>query len=133
MPAGTGTISGTVWWDRNANGFRELDESAVAAWPVYLQADVDNSPIQQTTTNDSGAYTFSELDTGFYFVWSVDSRGDTPKTRIEVNEVGIPVSRDIGSIGWKWLFPQIFAACQGESPSTCPAWEGTALSPIPQE
>jgi len=111
-----GSISGMVWWDRNANNIRELDEGVVVGWPVYLRAEADgpDGPIQQRITDENGAYIFFELAYGFYDLWSEDHRGETPHQCIEVNEVGIPVSRDLGVAGWQLFIP--YVAMEGSPP-----------------
>jgi len=105
-----GSISGMVWWDRNANNMWELDEIVVVGWPVYLRAEADgpDGPIQQRITDGDGVYIFSELAYGFYDLWSEDHRGDTPHQRIEVNEVGAPVSLDLGVAGWQLFVPMYY-------------------------
>ena len=68
-------ISGTAWIDRNKDGRRDYDEGKVSGLEIMLY-DLDNSSLAKsskgtelrTTTDNSGAYTFEDLNAGHYVV-----------------------------------------------------------------
>ncbi|MEL7313960.1 MAG: S8 family serine peptidase, partial [Cyanobacteria bacterium J06559_3] len=66
-----GSISGRQWNDLNGNGFLEANEPGLANWTVYLDQNqngaLDDGEIA-TVTDDSGAYTFSDLPENTYTV-----------------------------------------------------------------
>ncbi|MEM9153728.1 MAG: trypsin-like serine protease [Cyanobacteria bacterium P01_F01_bin.33] len=69
--AATGTISGRVWQDLNADGQLDPNEPGVSGRTVYLDLDLDgalqeNEP--QTVTNTKGRYRFEDLSSGAYAV-----------------------------------------------------------------
>lgn len=56
----TGVLGGSVWFDENGNGIRELNESPLAGWPIHLQSG------QQSVTQLDGSYVFPGLPAGEY-------------------------------------------------------------------
>lgn len=66
LEKGTKTISGIVWLDKDKNGRRDNNESALASIPVHLYK--GDSMIQSTSTNKSGKYTFKNLSEGDYYI-----------------------------------------------------------------
>lgn len=64
----TGSISGRVWHDSNTNGIRTADETLMAGVGVDLYTWVNNNRIllNNTETDSSGAYIFSDLIPGKY-------------------------------------------------------------------
>jgi hypothetical protein len=71
-----GSLQGWVWFDENANGLREQNESPLVGWPVQLQDG------RQRLTQADGSYIFAQLPPGEYTL-----------SQAHVN-------------GWKQSFPQ---------------------------
>jgi len=63
----TADISGKVWLDGNEDGVMDLTELGMAAVDVRLY-DENFVPLELTSTNDDGEYTFRDLDFGSYYV-----------------------------------------------------------------
>lgn len=63
---GTKSISGIVWLDKDRNGKKDNNETAIASIPVHLYK--GDSMIQSTSTNKSGKYTFKNLSEGDYYI-----------------------------------------------------------------
>jgi hypothetical protein len=65
-----GPVTGVVFDDANANGTRDPGEGGLAGWTVYLDSSNDGrlGPFGEptTTTDGSGAFTFSGLRAGTY-------------------------------------------------------------------
>ena len=75
----TGSISGTVFADTNANGIQDSGETGIPGVTVFI--DVANAGVfktgdPQTTTNSSGNYTFTGLAAGTYIVRQILPTGD---------------------------------------------------------
>lgn len=64
------SIMGTVFDDVNNNGVKDTDEMGLASWMINLEQPSGNV-IANTTTNESGDYTFSSLNAGEYVVSEV--------------------------------------------------------------
>jgi hypothetical protein len=71
VTAKTGSISGTVFNDVNANLKRDKGEGVLSAWKVYIDAN-DNHKFdageQYTTTDASGNYELSNVTAGYHIV-----------------------------------------------------------------
>lgn len=73
---GTYKISGLVWFDSNGNGKRDDDESTFADIPVMLVDSTTGQIVKdsitevskQQNTNESGIYTFANIQPGKYMV-----------------------------------------------------------------
>lgn len=66
-----GSISGSVFRDRNGNGVFDHNDFALPGWTVYLDADRDgalDSGERRTTTDSGGNWTFTGLVAGTYTV-----------------------------------------------------------------
>jgi subtilase family serine protease len=65
-----GSIAGTIFNDANGNGSDDSGELGLSGWLVYNDSNnngkFDSGELNTTTTNDSGAYTFSNLAAGNY-------------------------------------------------------------------
>jgi hypothetical protein len=66
VSAENASISGTVFDDLNANGFREEGEPGLANWTIVLK--LDDKDFEEVTTNDQGFYLFEDLEPGNYTV-----------------------------------------------------------------
>lgn len=63
----TGSISGTVWLDKNEDGVYDSGESLVCGYEVSLYlASNTNDTVAVVTTDSRGYYTFRDLELG---VW----------------------------------------------------------------
>lgn len=62
-------IEGTVWYDTNCNGIRDVGEPLAEGIVVelYEESDLEN-PIDFTTTDANGFYEFNNLNEGVYYV-----------------------------------------------------------------
>ncbi len=63
---GNRSISGNVWLDKDRNGRRDNNETALASIPVHLYK--GDSMIKSTSTNKSGTYNFKSLAEGDYYI-----------------------------------------------------------------
>jgi protocatechuate 3,4-dioxygenase beta subunit len=73
QPTGiTNAITGTVWYDDNADGSQGVDEDPTLGVSVALIDDAGNI-IATTITDGNGEYTFSGLPDGTYTVWVNDT------------------------------------------------------------
>jgi hypothetical protein len=73
------SISGMLWLDKNQDGIFNSAETAITAYPVYLYRAADtNSPLAQTQTDSTGAYTFSTLAPDNYIVGVKAQENGTP-------------------------------------------------------
>lgn len=69
-----GTVTGTVWNDLNGDGVQDAGDEGLAGWTVFLdlnnnQAVDSDEPV--TSTDDAGAYKFTEVPSGDYEVTEV--------------------------------------------------------------
>jgi hypothetical protein len=65
----TGTITGTVWNDLDADGVKDSGEGALSGWRIFIDKDGDKKWDSNETyvrSNSSGVYTFSGLQNGTY-------------------------------------------------------------------
>lgn len=69
----TGTVSGVVIYDENANGVIDLDEKGIAGAVVTL-TDSSSGTVQVTTVND-GSYLFNQVTADDYTLSSQDAQG----------------------------------------------------------
>lgn len=76
-PAGSGAISGSVFFDANGDGVRGLDETGLSGVTLEAwNADAGGAPYYaSTTTASDGAYQFGGLDAGSYVVTQTDAPG----------------------------------------------------------
>lgn len=75
---GTGSLSGSAFYDINENASFETNELGLADWTIYL--DLNNNAIldegeTQTKTSQTGSYNFNSLAAGTYTVRAVDQSG----------------------------------------------------------
>lgn len=90
----TVSISGTVFFDANANGVRNVGDPGLEAVTVKLYQ--NNVQVAQTTTSASGAYTFANLTAGTYAVDAIELPGLTSST---ANLVSVTVSTvNVGNV-----------------------------------
>lgn len=73
--AGTGSISGTVWYDLNVNNIQDNGEPGRSGWTVQLLT--GNTVLTSTITNSSGSYNFGGLQPGVYTVQFINANGAT--------------------------------------------------------
>lgn len=70
-----GSISGLKFEDRNANGVRDADESALAGWTIQLDRNGDGSIDASAVTGEDGSYAFTGLTAGRYVLTEVGQAG----------------------------------------------------------
>lgn len=77
VPAGTGGISGSVYFDANGNGVRDGGEAGAAGATVtVVDVATEGGVYQQAVvTGGDGAYSFGGLDAGDYRVTETDAPG----------------------------------------------------------
>ena len=64
LPATTGTISGAVFEDMNADSIKAGGDPGLSGWKVFISGTANDS----TTTNGSGGFSFTNLEAGNYTV-----------------------------------------------------------------
>ncbi len=69
---GTNSVSGTLWRDTNADGFKDTGETTVFAGVTVALYDANGNVIATTVTNASGDYSFANLPNGTYTVRVTD-------------------------------------------------------------
>ncbi|MEJ7138451.1 SdrD B-like domain-containing protein [Amphibiibacter pelophylacis] len=68
-PVANAGVSGVLWADTNGDGVHQAGETAgVAGVSAVLRKDSDNSVVATTTTGANGAYSFSGVAAGRYYV-----------------------------------------------------------------
>jgi len=84
---GTGSISGTIWLDENADGVYDSGEKPVADYEVslYLSSNT-NETVAKVTTDGSGNYAFRDLESNDYVI-------------------GMPLSQNVN--GTEYLVPMV--------------------------
>ncbi|MEG0297561.1 MAG: SdrD B-like domain-containing protein [Clostridium sp.] len=69
-------ISGTVWYDKNCNGLRDIGETPMEGVTVELYKITDlTTPLAVTTTDSNGNYEFKDLLEGQYVVKVIAPNG----------------------------------------------------------
>lgn len=78
--AGTASLAGSVWIDRNQDGVRAADDTGLAGVTVTLNGvdDLGRNVCLITTTAADGSYTFSNLRAGTYSVFESQPVSDDP-------------------------------------------------------
>lgn len=74
----TGSISGTFFYDGNANGVWDAGEAPSPSWGVYIDANDDgiyDSGDTEIVANAHGQYTFSNLSAGTYVIRGTTASG----------------------------------------------------------
>jgi len=62
------SLGDRVWLDTDGDGLQDPGETGIPGVPVVLYDAVTSQPVLTTTTNASGAYSFTNLAPGSYFV-----------------------------------------------------------------
>src|SRR5437667_661258 len=91
-----GSLSGTVWTDRNTNGIKDATEPGASGWIVYLDQNQNRQrdlSEQFTTTDANGAYSFAALPAGAYY------------PTVEPQSGGLNTSPLIASASWTPVGP----------------------------
>ena len=73
-----GSISGTLFHDRNADGQRQTNEEGLSGWTVFLDTDADgtlDTDERREVTTNTGTYSFAQLRPGTYTVAQVAPNG----------------------------------------------------------
>jgi uncharacterized repeat protein (TIGR01451 family) len=100
LPAPSGSISGQVFNDANANGSLDAGESGLAGVTVQLQ-DANGNELETITTAVDGQYTFTGLEAGSYQVYAPKDadRAQTTANPIAVNLATTNEVKTGGNIG----------------------------------
>lgn len=64
----TYVVSGKVWLDANKDGKRSDEEKLLSGIKTYLLDGSTNKIIKETTTNETGSYTFTDVKNGRYII-----------------------------------------------------------------
>ncbi|PST47864.1 hypothetical protein COO72_10925 [Bifidobacterium callitrichos] len=84
-----GSISGTVWWDRDENTIMDSNEERipniqVSLWQVDQNGNhVGDKPLKTTPTNDKGYYEFTLLHSGSYKTEVKRNEGETTSDGVQ--------------------------------------------------
>ncbi len=94
QPAGTGQVSGVVFFDQNGNRVQDPAERGVKGATVQLQDAATHNQIAATTTANDGSYTFNGLAANTYLVTAAAVPGyvDTTDNPLQVAVADAPVS-----------------------------------------
>jgi hypothetical protein len=100
-PAGTGAISGAVYFDGNGNGLRDLGEAGIAGATVIARDAATNGGVYQQSfvTGGDGLFTFGGLNAGDYTVSETDAPGyisTTAATRTVAVSNVVVLGQDFG-------------------------------------
>jgi hypothetical protein len=71
-------VSGTVWFDNNANRIRDAADAGLGGWVVFLDKDNDgvlDADEKRATTSSSGAYTIKDAVSGKFTLKVVNKTG----------------------------------------------------------
>ncbi|MEG4627133.1 SdrD B-like domain-containing protein [Microcoleus sp. w1-18aA5] len=82
-PVQQGSISGLKFNDGNGNGTQDAEETGLSGWQIFLDANGNNSLDSgetTVTTDNSGNYSFNNLNPGTYNVREVQQTGWTQTT-----------------------------------------------------
>ncbi|MEG4606445.1 SdrD B-like domain-containing protein, partial [Microcoleus sp. F6_B6] len=82
-PVQQGSINGLKFNDGNGNGTQESEETGLSGWQIFLDANGNNSLDSgetTVTTDNSGNYSFNNLNPGTYNVREVQQTGWTQTT-----------------------------------------------------
>lgn len=105
----TGSLSGTVFGDINANATQDGSETAFTTQSVTVTATNTATNATTTTTTSTGSYTFTNLPVGNYTV-TASSVGYVVTTSVPTVAVALNTSTTVPAIG---LATQLFsAACK---------------------
>jgi len=83
IPVQQGSISGLKFNDGNGNGTQDAEETGLSGWQIFLDANGNNSLDSgetTVTTDNSGNYSFNNLNPGTYNVREVQQTGWTQTT-----------------------------------------------------
>ena len=101
LPTGTpSSISGVAFHDANENGTQDTGEAPLSGVTIQLRNSA-GTMIATTTTNTSGAYSFSNLTAGLYTVTEIDLAGyiSTTLNNVAVNlSMGTDVTVHFGDL-----------------------------------
>jgi len=86
---GTTTIHGMVYGDLNTNGVQNQNESGKENWIVVLRNSITNNVITSVTTNQSGSYTFANLEKGNYKVELTSQSGYIPTENAQGKTISV--------------------------------------------
>jgi hypothetical protein len=81
LPPVTGTVSGTVFEDRNENGIREAGEPGIAGWAMFIDVNGDaipNAGEPSAATAADGSYRITGVTPGTVTVFEVPAGGLRP-------------------------------------------------------
>jgi|YNPNPStandDraft_1061719.scaffolds.fasta_scaffold22541_2 subtilisin family serine protease len=114
---GRETLAGVVWMDLNGDGQRQPGETTgLPGVPVYLSS-AQGAPLAQTTTDNSGAYAFTELKAGSYILQVRAPDGyinTTPTTRTVTVGQGQAAQADFGFVAPTALYVQYLDVKPGQ-------------------
>jgi hypothetical protein len=103
------SISGTVFWDHDADGTRDAGEEAMAGVTVFIDANsngqLDPSEVRQTS-GAAGDYSFEGLDAGTYRIRAVPTETHvllTPSATSITVAAGDAANKDLAMIATSYL------------------------------
>lgn len=102
-PAVPGSISGTVWVDRDENGIRDVNDEGIGGVAITLHGvnDLGETVYLETiTTAGDGSYSFGNLPNGTYTLTQTQ-----PEDYVDGADF-------VGSLGGEWADPDAFTGIQ---------------------
>jgi hypothetical protein len=98
LPRPVSVISGVTFTDLNGNGLVDADEPGLPGMNVSLSSGAGEL-LSTTTTDQTGAYTFSDLSAGLYLVAASIAGEPLPGISAEVNvEAGLDYTANFGFV-----------------------------------
>jgi hypothetical protein len=130
----TGVILGNKFYDKNMDGYWDLDEPGLAGWVIHLDGvdDMGGEVHRMTTTDSEGCYEFEGVQPGLYEVTEelqADWMSTTPMPQV-VDVSGtmtyFMIWVDIGNVHYAWVHGHKFLDTYSDYP---PFWPNGLKDP----
>ncbi|MEJ7138505.1 VCBS domain-containing protein [Amphibiibacter pelophylacis] len=116
----TSAITGLVFKDLNDNGIRDTNDTGIAAVGVELRQP-DGTLVARTTTDASGAYSFTSLAAGQYVVDFVEGSAALNGLKLVAANQGSDATRNSDASNTDWNATGVLNLAQGQTLSNIDA------------